>query len=89
MLPLHQIASVSQTGTVSDYYDAAKRRDAGREKRWLVEPPRWCSPGSSAPFPHGVATAVLFLIATGLAFILRVRAGPVFWRDLWFAAPAR
>jgi SAM-dependent methyltransferase len=90
MLPLNQIASVKpdRDGVRIVTTPGANDPMLVMRSSWLVEPPRWYSLRFVTPFSlTWMATAVLVLISTGLAFILReIRAGPVGRRDLWFAA---
>ncbi len=91
MVPLHQIAFVKPE---PDGVRIVTKPDANDpmlilKSSWLVEAPRWYSLQFVTPLSLAwMATAILVLISTGLAFILReIRAGPISRREaLWFAA---
>ena len=91
MMALHQIAFMRPE---PDGIRVITKPDANdpmlvMRSSWLVEAPRWYSLQFVTPFSLAwIAAAVLVLVSTGLAFILReIRAGPISRRDaLWFAA---
>jgi len=91
MMPLHQIAVIRPERDGVRIVTTPGANDAMLVMRssWLVGPPRWYNLQFVTPFSlTWIAVAVLVLISTGLACIVReIRAGPVSRRDaLWLAA---
>ena len=91
MTPLNQIAMMRLEPEGVRIVTTAGANDPMlvTKSSWLTESPRWYDLQLVTPFSLAwIAGAVVVLVATGLAFILReIRAGPVSRRDaLWFAA---